>query len=633
MLKSAFNAALLGLLILCLVSATILFGGILPEYSFVVYGLAALLAVVWALKFFLCRDATFLWSTAQLPVFLFALYAAVSSFRSPIQYESRIELLNVAVYAVVFFLVMSNLHRGRDRVVVIAALVLLALAESIYGFWQYRRHVDSVLWLDHGGAYHGRGSGTYFCPNHLAGLLEMGLAVLIARLLVHRQPNGTLESQFIFKLYETAAVGLIAVGLFATLSRGGWIATGIALIAMLVWAEVARVLTSRFVITVFIGLVLAGIAAWNIPLVKVRIEQEIHFQFDYVPGDSPIQSVSGLSGRYPMWNATTRIIRDHLWLGTGPGTWQWFHPKYREPVMQMHPQFAHNDVLHLASDYGLVGAFLLATFLGLFFWHSGQILRRSEVAEQRAFALGAGTAVIALLVHSFGDFNLHIPANALWLVTLTGLAFAQSSGDHDYRRRELNTAGRFVFGALLLVLGTWIAWSGIRHSLSAQITARGYDASQSFEWEQAEVFFQRAIHLEPDNPEPHAEMADAYRMQSALAESVDEQAERRRLALLSVDAYRQSLALNAFQSDVMLRLASAYELAGDYDGAARTYADSLVVDPNNAFSWLRIGMYYRRRGDTAQAIEALTYSHRLNNIEPIAEQYLNEIKAEQTQNP
>ena len=632
MLKSVLNVGILGTLVLCLATASVSFGAILLGYALPCYCFTGLLVLLWALKLLLCRRVSWVWSPMHVPVLLFAGYTALRYTVSPIEYESRLELFHVGLYTLIYFLVACNLFRTRDREVVVTALVVLALGEAAYGLWQYRAQADTVLWLDRGETYHGRASGTYYCPNHLAGLLEMALGMLVARLLVHRGQERTLQSGLLHKLYEGAAVVFIALGLFATLSRGGWIAMAIALLVLLVWAELARVLSSRLVIPVFIGLIVIGFAAWSVPRVRDRIEQDVRMQLEPIPGDSPIQLVAGLAGRYPMWQATLRMIRDRPWLGTGPGSWEWFHLKYRDPRLQIRPRYTHNDVLQLASDYGLLGSALVLAVWGCFFWHAAHLTRRGETNEQRAFALGSVTAVIAIFVHSFSDFNLHIPANALWLVTLMGLTVAQNTGDRG-RRTELTGPVKFLIGGLLLAVLACGAWAGAALSLGARHTMQADDANQRSEWAQAVESGARALHYDARNPEPHAQMGDAYRMQSAMAYDPVQPPERQRLALLAVAAYRRSLALNSLQSDVMLRLAAAYELAGDYGGAARTYDEALAVDPNNAFTWLRIGMFYRRRGDTGRAIEALKFSQRLNNIEPIAEKYLQEIASESAVKP
>lgn len=631
MLKSALNTGILAALVLCLVTATVSFGGILVEYALPLYCLAGLLVGLWALQLWLDPDATWVWTPMHVPVLLFVAYAAAWYTVSPIEYESRLELFQIGLCVAVYFVVACNLSGRRDREVVLATLFVLAAGEAVYALWQYRTKADVVLWLDRG-AYHGRGSGTYFCPNHLAGLLNIALGMLVARLLVHRGEERTLESAVLHKLYEAAAGVFIALGLLATLSRGGWVAMAGGLLALLLWAEFTRVLSSRFVIAIFAGSLLVGLAAWSVPRVRDRVQQDIRMQLSDIPGDAPIQIVAGVSGRYPMWQATLRMIRDRPWLGTGPGTWEWFHLKYREPRLQIRPRYTHNDVLQLASDYGLLGATLVLSIWGCFLWQAARLSRHGQTTEQRAFAVGAVAAAAAIFVHSFGDFNLHVPANALWLVTLMGLTVAQPVGDRA-RPAPLKRPVRLLGGGALMVLVAWGGWVGATLSLGNWCAAKADAANQQSEWDNALAWGARALRFDARNPDPHAWMGDAYRMQSALAYDPQNPSERRRLAELAVAAYRRSLALNPFQSDVMLRLAAAYELAGDNDAAARAYDDALAVDPNNAFTWLRIGMFYRRRGDIPRAVEAFQVSQRLNRVEPIAQRYLEEIARERAGPP
>src|SRR6267142_1973227 len=74
-----------------------------------------------------------------------------------------------------FIAIINNLHRKEPVQIISFALVFLAMAISFYGFYQFLTNSQKVWNVINGYAH--RGSGTYICPNHLAGFLEMILPV------------------------------------------------------------------------------------------------------------------------------------------------------------------------------------------------------------------------------------------------------------------------------------------------------------------------------------------------------------------------------------------------------------------------------------------------------------------------
>ena len=89
MIKSVLNVTLLVVFVLCLISATVFFGGILPEYTLLLYSLFGPLAALWAVKLFCCRQVSVVWSPTHIPVLLFAGYAILRYAASPIEYDSH----------------------------------------------------------------------------------------------------------------------------------------------------------------------------------------------------------------------------------------------------------------------------------------------------------------------------------------------------------------------------------------------------------------------------------------------------------------------------------------------------------------------------------------------------------------
>ena len=139
------------------------------------------------------------------------------------------------------------------------------------------------------------------------------------------------------------------------------------------------------------------------------------------------ETVLGMGGRVTAWKGTLVMIKDHLLLGSGAGAYSTVFPQYQLPGTTARFYEAHNDYLHFVAELGIL-------FLPLFGWWLVTFVlacRRKLQSSSRqtwGLALGAMTGVIAILFHSFVDFNLLIPANALLFIVLTALVVTEGSG-------------------------------------------------------------------------------------------------------------------------------------------------------------------------------------------------------------
>jgi len=131
--------------------------------------------------------------------------------------------------------------------------------------------------------------------------------------------------------------------------------------------------------------------------------------------------------RVAAWRAAGRMLRRAPVLGLGLGAYGKAQPAFAKtpPVLY----FAHNDYLQFAAEAGLVGLAAGACTLG---WLCRRALRRRSngpAAETPAgcrsdtfgpyWRIAALSALAAIAVHSFFDYNLHVPANA-FLVAVCG---------------------------------------------------------------------------------------------------------------------------------------------------------------------------------------------------------------------
>jgi len=137
---------------------------------------------------------------------------------------------------------------------------------------------------------------------------------------------------------------------------------------------------------------------------------------------------SGLSQgqRVALDRDTWRIFSDHRWIGSGLGTLETVFPRHETDYDGLVVDHAHSDYLELLAETGVIGGFLGLVFIVVLFRKGFGNLNSRERRARRAFYAGSLAGCGALLVHSFVDFNLHIPSNALLFLLLASLASADA---------------------------------------------------------------------------------------------------------------------------------------------------------------------------------------------------------------
>ncbi|MGZ5114438.1 MAG: O-antigen ligase family protein, partial [Usitatibacter sp.] len=132
------------------------------------------------------------------------------------------------------------------------------------------------------------------------------------------------------------------------------------------------------------------------------------------------------------------LIRNYPVFGSGPGSFYIVYPGYRKEQAMAFFDHAHNDYAEIASDSGVLGLGLLGAFVAMSLGAAllAQWRRRDPLMRGMAFACVMG--VTAILIHSWVDFNLQIPSNAVYFMVL--LALGWISLHHD-RHSGADTIG------------------------------------------------------------------------------------------------------------------------------------------------------------------------------------------------
>jgi O-antigen ligase len=340
-------------------------------------------------------------------------------------YATKLELLRLLALALLFWVVANHLRTRQqvDRVVrlIMAVGFLLAIFGIIQNFtWNGRLYW--VRELTQGG----RPFGPYVNKNHFAGYMEMVIPLSLGYLFAKepdRYPGasgwrdrllrwGTPEAS---RLLLTFFGGLIMVAaLLLTGSRAGDCSASSGRCSLWRSSRVARGIASDgwALVALFVALGFAY-ALW---LYAEKVLQT--FAILRLGTDDP-----SASGRLLVWEDTLRLGREYPWTGTGLNTFSWAFPPYQRPMWgQRHYTHAENDYLQAFAEGGLP----LVSIIALGLVRGGAKLLRGWSKRQREYERGLGLGLlgglVALLLHSASDFNLHIMANAVLFVLLLALA-------------------------------------------------------------------------------------------------------------------------------------------------------------------------------------------------------------------
>ncbi len=341
-------------------------------------------------------------------VLAFVIYTFVRYTQAPVEYLARSELLRVLAYGFLFFALIDNLHGQEETQRIAFVLIFVGMAISLYAVYQFITN-SPFVWHLRKPAYAHRGSGTFICPNHLAGFLEMVLPLSLAYVMTGRLKHTT-------KIFLAYAAVAMLVGIGVSISRGGWIATAAALLFFFVLLLSKR--SYRLPALVVLVLLVAGGAFF---LNKTFRAQERLNQL--------VEQDKFKDMRFRLWQPTVEIWKENFWWGVGPGQFDEAFRKHRPHDIQKRPLYAHNDYLNTLADYGLAGTLIVALAMALFFYTVARVWKfvqrtndiGTKPSNRSALVLGGALGIVAILIHSVVDFNMHIPANALVAVVLMAM--------------------------------------------------------------------------------------------------------------------------------------------------------------------------------------------------------------------
>jgi O-antigen ligase len=366
---------------------------------------ASLLFIGWAVLVLVDDRIKLYWSPLNGPLLLlFGIGLAQLLLRAtPYPFLTRVELLKLAAYLLIFFLSTQAFRERRDLTNLLWFLILLCFSVSLLGIVQHFTS-DAKIYGFRTLTAGGDPFGPFVNRNHFAGFVELtlpaGLALLIFRGLRRDM------------IPLTGLLTIVPVGaMILSGSRGGIVSFGFEVAVLALLARLRKAPEGpRLVALAIVGFAALALVAWLGTGRALERFSTLH------PGDVT------LSRRATMVHGAAHIFFDHPIIGAGLGSLVAVYPRY-ETVYDGHiVDHVHNDFMELLAEMGILGGLCGLAFL----WILVREARKSFTAEQGHFSRGIHAGAIAalcgLLLHSLVDFNLHIPSNALLFLLQSYLA-------------------------------------------------------------------------------------------------------------------------------------------------------------------------------------------------------------------
>ena len=366
---------------------------------------AAVLFLWWAVLIFRNREIETHWSPVYWPLLAFLGIATLQLAFGATAYPflTGVALLKISACSLLFFLTGQAFLNPRDLRFLAWFLMCFAFGVAVFGIAQNFTSHYVLYWyrpLTNGG----NPFGPYVNRNDFAGLMEL-LAPIGLSLVLFRGVR-TEQIPFVGILTVVPIIALLLTG-----SRGGIVSFvfEVGVLALIVY--VARSKKSQivpFAIVLLVALLAMGWLGVN------RVLDRFSSHADELTANRRITMLKG----------TWHVFLDHPLIGCGLGTLVAVYPRFEPYYDGKIVDHAHNDYVEALAETGIAGGICGLAFFLLWLREARMRLAREQTFLSKAIHAAGVTACAGMMMHSFVDFNLHIPANGLVFLMMVALSAA-----------------------------------------------------------------------------------------------------------------------------------------------------------------------------------------------------------------
>jgi O-antigen ligase len=393
-----------------LLFAPLAFGAVEPWALWVLSLGSASVFILWVRRQIVASSLRVTPNPLFAPMLIFAAILSIQVvFRlSAYAHATESSALPYCIYALFSFIASQSLRRTAQVKTLAWLLTAYGFAVAVFAIVQSLSSTDKLYWIrtpELGGWIY----GPYVSHNHYAGLMEMLFPIALVMSLnrgLHRN----------WKWVPALAAVLMASTIFLSGSRGGmiaFVAQMLVLGTVLAWDKDRRSTWTVFGILVVIAALISWVGGQALANRIGTIRTTAHSDLD-------------TSVRLKIDEDGLRMFARKPVLGWGLGTFPVVYPRFRSFYTDKFTNHAHNDYLQFLIETGLLGFATALWFVFTLYRTALEKIKDWDSNLNGAVALAGLIGCTGLVVHSFLDSNLQVPANAALFYTLATMATAST---------------------------------------------------------------------------------------------------------------------------------------------------------------------------------------------------------------
>src|SRR5882724_5400499 len=389
--RSALDSVVLYGVVSLLLFGPLAAGAVRPWAIFVLEMGAALLFALWVVRQARSGILQFTGNPLFLPMLVFAalivlqLVTGATTYR----YQTFSSVLLYCAYGLFCFLVVQSLRSSTQIKTLAFIFSAYGLGVAMFALVQSMTSNGKLYWL-RTPRFGGWIYGPYVNHNHYAGLMEMLVPIPLVFFLTQRAQG-----------WQKAMAAVAVVLIKQRRGRRSNIGLGLFLLMVI------------------------GLLIWlgGSDLIKRVASINLEARKEFSGGVRMAMDRDGL-----------RMFARKPVLGWGLGVFPDVYPRYRSFYTNFFINQAHNDYLQLLVEMGALGFATMIWFVTQLYRHAVRKLGNWSEDINGAIALAAMLGCTGILIHSFVDFNLQIPANAALFYVLCVVAAIEQRFGRSIRK-------------------------------------------------------------------------------------------------------------------------------------------------------------------------------------------------------